>query len=62
MPVEPDVASDQNGAYGQVAARHPEGAVIIPSRSRAVPNATAKTASTRRNQHLRTIAERGRIS
>jgi hypothetical protein len=52
-----DVAFDQNGAYGQVAARYPEGAVIVRSRSRAVPNATAETAS-----HLWTIAERGRLS
>ena len=33
----------------------------MPPRSSAVPSATAETAPTRRDQHLRTIAERGRM-
>jgi hypothetical protein len=56
-----DGAYDQDGVYGEVAARHPEAAVVVPPRSSAVPSATAGTAPTRRDQHLRTIAERGRM-
>ena len=52
-----DGAYDQDGVYGEVAARHPEAAVVVPPRS----SATAGTAPTRRDQHLRTIAERGRM-
>ena len=55
-----DGAYDQDGVYGEVAARHPDAAVIVPPRSSAVPSATAGTAPTRRDEHLRTIAERGR--
>ena len=43
------------------AARHPDAAVVVPPRSSAVPSGTAETAPTRRDQHLRTIAERGRM-
>ena len=56
-----DGAYDQDGVYGEVAARHPDAAVIVPPRSSAVPSATAETAPTQRDQHLRTIAERGRM-
>jgi hypothetical protein len=55
-----DGAYDQDGVYRKVAARHPEAAMIVPPRSNAVPSATAETAPTERDQHLRTIAERGR--
>ncbi|WP_043837196.1 IS5 family transposase [Muricoccus aerilatus] len=57
-----DGAYDQDGVYGEVAARHPDAAVIVPPRSGAVPSATAGTAPTRRDEHLRTIAERGRVA
>ncbi len=56
-----DGAYDQDGIYAEVAPRHPDVAVIVPPRSSTVPSATAETAPTRRDQHLRTIAERGRI-
>ncbi len=56
-----DGAYDQEGVYGGVAARHPAAAVIVPPRSSAVPSETAETAPTRRDRHLRTIAERGRM-
>jgi len=39
-----DGAYDQDGVYGQVAARHPEASVIVPPRSSAVPSDTAQTA------------------
>jgi len=39
-----DGAYDQDGVYGEVAARHPEASVIVPPRSSAVPSATAQTA------------------
>ena len=55
-----DSAYDQDGIYGEVAARHPDAAVIVPPRSSAVPSATAETAPTRRDDHLRAIVERGR--
>ncbi len=57
-----DGAYDQNGVHGEVAARYPEAAVIVPPRSSAVPTTTAETAPTRRDQHLSTIIERGRMS
>jgi putative transposase len=56
-----DGAYDQDGVYRAVAARHPDAAVIVPPRSSAVPNETAETAPTQRDQHLRIIAERGRM-
>src|SRR5919199_2667061 len=56
-----DGAYDQEGVYGGVAARHPEAAVIVPPRSSAVPSETAETAPTQRDQHLQSIAERGRM-
>ncbi|MFC7737940.1 IS5 family transposase [Roseomonas sp. GCM10028921] len=56
-----DGAYDQDGVYGDVAARHPGAAVIVPPRSSAVPSATAETAPTQRDEHLRAIAERGRM-
>jgi hypothetical protein len=56
-----DGAYDQDGVYAEVAARHPDAAVIVPPRSSAVPSAMAKTAPTRRDEHRRTIAERGRM-
>jgi hypothetical protein len=42
------------------AARHPGAAVVLPPRANAVPSDTAETAPTRRDAHLRCIAERGR--
>jgi hypothetical protein len=56
-----DGAYDQDAVYCELAARHPDAAVIVPPRSSAVPSATAETAPTQRDQHLRTIAERGRM-
>jgi len=44
-----------------VAARHPEAAVIVPPRSSAVPSETAETAPTPRDRHLQAIAEHGRM-
>ena len=54
-----DGAYDGAAVYDAVAERHPEAAVIIPPRSTAVPS---ETITTRRDQHLQTIAEHGRIS
>ena len=56
-----DGAYDQDNVYCEVAARHPDAAVIVPPRSSAVPSAMAETAPTQRDQHLRTVAERGRM-
>src|SRR5437588_7615601 len=52
-----DGAYDQDGVYGDVAARHPDAAVIVPPRSSAVPSKAAETAPTPRDQHLHVIAE-----
>ena len=46
---------------GVVAERHPAAAVVVPPRKDAVPSATAETAPTQRDRHLRLIAERGRL-
>ena len=56
-----DGASDRDGVYAEVAARHPGAAVIVPPRSSAVPSATAETAPTRRDRHIGAIGERGRM-
>src|SRR4051794_24470914 len=56
-----DGAYDRDDVYAEVAARHPEAAVVVPPRANAVPSAAAETAPTRRDAHLRCIAERGRM-
>jgi hypothetical protein len=56
-----DGAFDRDDVYAEVAARHPEAAVVVPPRSSAVASATAETTPTRRDAHLRCIAERGRM-
>jgi len=54
-----DGAYDQDGVYGEVAARHPEASVIVPPRSNAVLSETAQTSPTMRDRHLQSIAKRG---
>ncbi len=56
-----DGAYDQASVYDSIAERHPEAAVIIPPRATAVPSAMAETEPTRRDRHLRCIAEHGRM-
>ena len=56
-----DGAYDRDDVYAEVAARHPEAAVVVPPRANAVPSEAAETAPTRRDRHLRCIAERGRL-
>ncbi len=56
-----DGAYDRDDVYAEVAARHPDAAVIVPPRSSAVPSDAAETAPTQRNAHLRGIAECGRM-
>jgi hypothetical protein len=57
-----DGAYDRDDVYVEVAARHPEAAVVVPPRANAVPSGAAETAPTRRDVHLRHIAERGRMA
>ncbi len=57
-----DGAYDQEGVYGDVAARHPDAAVIVPPRSGAVPSGRAETDPSQRDRHLQVIAEHGRTS
>jgi len=59
--VTADGAFDRDDVYAEVAARHPEAAVIVPPRSGAVPNGTAETAPTQRDRHIEAIAEHGRM-
>src|SRR4051794_21099824 len=56
-----DGAYDREDVYDAVAERHPEAAVVVPPRKGAVPSGTAETAPTRRDRHLRLIAEHGRL-
>jgi hypothetical protein len=56
-----DGAYDRDDVYGEVAARHPGAAAVVPPRSGAVPSDAAGTAPTQRDRHLRAIAERGRM-
>jgi hypothetical protein len=57
----PTGAFDRDDVHAAAAARHPDAEVIVPPRSSAVPSDTAQTAPTRRDRHLRLIAERGRV-
>jgi Transposase DDE domain len=57
-----DGAFDRDDVYSEVAARHPDAAVIVPPRSSAVPSKAAKTAPTQRDRHLQAIAEHGRMA
>src|SRR3954467_9488100 len=56
-----DGAYDREDVYEAVAERHPEAAVVVPPRKDAVPSDAAETEPTRRDRHLRSIAERGRL-
>jgi hypothetical protein len=56
-----DGAYDWDGVYAEVAARHPDAAVVVPPRSLAVPSDMAEIKPTQRDAHLRCIAERGRM-
>jgi hypothetical protein len=56
-----DGAYDRDDVYAEVAARHPEAAVVVPPRANAVPSQAAESAPTQRDRHLRCIAERGRM-
>jgi hypothetical protein len=56
-----DGAFDRDDVYGEVAARHPQAAVIVPPRSGAVPSDTDDTAPTQRDRHIEAIAEHGRM-
>jgi hypothetical protein len=55
-------AYDQESVYADVAARHPDAAVVVPPRATAVPSDTAESAPTQRDRHLQCIAERGRMA
>src|SRR3954463_12929423 len=59
--VTADGAFDQDRVYADVAEGHPDGDVIVPPRSTAVPSATAETVPTQRDRHLQLIAEKGRM-
>ena len=59
--VTADGAFDQDDVYAEVAARHPEAAVVVPPRSGAVPSDTAETAPTQRDRHIEAMAEHGRM-
>ena len=56
-----DGAYDQAGAYIEVAARHPDAAVVNPPRVNAVPSDMAETTPTQRDRHLDNIARHGRM-
>jgi hypothetical protein len=56
-----DGALDRDDVHAGAAARHADAAVAVPPRPGAAPSGTAETAPTRRDAHLRCIAERGRM-
>ena len=56
-----DGAYDRDDVYAEVAARHPEAAVVVPPRAGAVPSGTAEATPSQRDRHLRFIAEPGRM-
>ncbi|PWC95170.1 transposase, partial [Azospirillum sp. TSO5] len=56
-----DGAYDGDPVYRAVSSHTPEAEVIIPPRATAVPNDTAASAPTQRDQHIQMIAERRRL-
>jgi hypothetical protein len=60
--VTADGAYDQDGVYADVAAHHPDAAVILPPRCTAVLSDKAATAPTQRDRHLQCIAETDRMA
>jgi hypothetical protein len=54
-----DGAYDRGDVHAEITARHPEAEITVPPRSGAVPGASAETAPTERDCHLKAIAERG---
>src|SRR5215210_121300 len=56
-----DGAYDRDDVYAEVAARHPEAAVVVPPPANAVPSEAAESTPTPRDAHLRCIAQRGRM-
>lgn len=54
-----DGAYDSQSVYDAVVERHPDAAVIVPPRSSAVPS---ETATSQRDQHVRAIAQHGRMN
>lgn len=56
-----DGAYDRDDVYAEVAAHHPDAAVVVPPRASAVPSGAAQSTPTQRDAHLRCIAERGRM-
>ena len=59
--VTADGAFDRDDVYAEVAARHPDAAVVVPPRSGAVPSNRAETAPRKRDRHIEAIAEHGRM-
>jgi hypothetical protein len=66
--IDPIASFTADGGYDQdqvtqaVAGRHPDAAVIVPPRAGAVTSASAETAPTQRDRHLRMIADRGQMA
>ncbi|HEX3996471.1 MAG TPA: IS5 family transposase [Acetobacteraceae bacterium] len=56
-----DGAYDQDRVTQAIGTRHPGAAIIVPPRAGGVASASAETAPTQRDRHLRTIAEHGRM-
>lgn len=65
---DPIISFTADGAYDQervsqaVAERDPDAAIIVPPRAGAVASASAETAPTQRDCHLRVVAQRGRMA
>ena len=57
-----DGSYDQDQVSQAIDERYPDAAVIVPPRAGAVASASAGTAPTQRDRHLRMIAERGRMA
>jgi len=57
-----DGGYDQDQVTQAVAERHPDAAVVVPPRAGAVASASAETAPTQRDRHLRMIADRGHMA
>jgi hypothetical protein len=57
-----DDAYDQDGVCADVAARHPDAAVIVPPRCTAVLSEPSATEPTQRDRHLQCITETSRMA
>ena len=62
IPFTADGAYEQDSVSAAMAKRHPEAAIIVSPRSKALPSGTAETERPKWDRHLQFIAEHRRAA